>query len=480
MKLLLINPSNPIVSMSSDKSSRWTKYRVWKPLSLMVIAALTPKDWEITILDENVGIPDYDALPRPDLVGITSFTSQASRAYELADDFRSRGIPVVMGGIHATMCQDEAMEHADAVVTGEAEGVWPELLEDAKQGKMKRVYDGSLIDMEHVPAARHDLMSDAYALGVIQTTRGCPLNCSFCSVTRFNGTRYRQRPIPDVVEEFRSIREKRVLIVDDNIIGTRREHIARAKDLFRAMADADLGKKWIAQTTINFADDEELLTLAKKAGCTGVFIGLETTTPEGLVEIGKKFNLAHDRNIRDSVRRIQRHKILVLGSFILGLDVHEPGVGREIAQSATDYGIDILHVLYLTPLPGTRLWEQMSADDRIPLATFPDDWKYYTLTRPVAEYQNFTYDEIVDEMIDCNRTFYSVSRVLRRVGASLLNRRQPFISLVSNFSYRRNNKLDRKTYEGFFDRMEAAADQASVASQDRATELRALAGTGDD
>ena len=182
------------------------------------------------------------------------------------------------------------------------------------------------------------------------------------------------------MREFQSIREKRVLVVDDNLIGTRREHIARAKDLFRAMAQANLRKEWIAQATINFADDEELLALAAKAGCSGVFIGFESPTPEGLRELGKKFNLLKGRDFRASVRRIQRHNILVVGSFIIGLDVDEPGIGRRIAEAASQYGVDNLNVLFLTPLPGTRLWDQMKAEDRIALDAFPDDWKYYTLT----------------------------------------------------------------------------------------------------
>jgi radical SAM superfamily enzyme YgiQ (UPF0313 family) len=202
----------------------------------MVLAGLTPPEWEISIVDENLGAPDYPAMPRPDVVGITSFTSQANRAYEVAAHFRCLGVPVVMGGIHATMCVDEVMERVDSVVTGEAEGIWPQVLEDARHGSLKRRYDGGRAEINDVPFARHDLLATGYALGAIQTTRGCPLNCSFCSVTAFNGAHYRQRPIPDVVREFQLVREKRVLLVDDNLIGTRPEHIARAKDLFPALA----------------------------------------------------------------------------------------------------------------------------------------------------------------------------------------------------------------------------------------------------
>jgi radical SAM superfamily enzyme YgiQ (UPF0313 family) len=212
-----------------------------------------------------------------------------------------------MGGIHATMCVDEVLPRVDSVVTGEADTIWPQVLEDAAHGRLKRRYDGGLAGMEAVRPARHDLMTGDYAFGAIQTTRGCPMNCTFCSVTAFNGAHYRRRSIPDVVREFQSIREKYVLVVDDNLIGTRPEHIARAKDLFRARS-ANLGKAWVAQAMINFADDEELLTLAAKAGCAGVFIGFESPTAEGLMD-GKLIQPPQDEAAARA--RIQRHHILV-------------------------------------------------------------------------------------------------------------------------------------------------------------------------
>ncbi len=449
MRLYLINPTNPLVSIINVKDSRWNRYRVWKPLSLMVLAGLTPPEWEVSIVDENLGAADYRAMPLPDLVGITAFTSQANRAYEVARYFRHLGVPVIMGGIHATMCLEEVMDRVDSVVTGEAEGVWREVLEDARQGRLKPRYDGGFAEMKDIPAARHDLLPPAYACGAIQTTRGCPLNCNFCSVTAFNGARYRQRPIEDVVREFQLIPEKHVLIVDDNLVGTRAEHISRAKDLFRALAQADMGKQWIAQATINFADDEDLLELAAKAGCVGVFIGFESPTPEGLRELGKKFNLIRGRDFRASVRRIQKHNIMVVGSFIVGLDVDGPGIGKSISEAATHYGLDNLNLLFLTPLPGTRLFERMRSEGRLALDHFPEDWKYFTLTFPVAQYRQLSQDGVIQEALNCNRSFYSISRILGRVGNSIWHRRQPLISLIGNFSYRGNINLDCSRYEEF-------------------------------
>jgi radical SAM superfamily enzyme YgiQ (UPF0313 family) len=194
--------------MVKVEQSRWNRYTVWKPLGLLVVAALTPAEWDVTVIDENLGMPDYTTMPRPDLVGVTAFTAQAPRAYRVAAEFRSRGVPVVMGGIHATMCPDEALERVDAVVMGEAEGIWVQVLEDARRGSLNRVYTGARLGMDQVPQARHDLLPTGYLLGSIQTTRGCPLNCTFCSVTAFNGGRFRHRPIGAVVEELESIRDR--------------------------------------------------------------------------------------------------------------------------------------------------------------------------------------------------------------------------------------------------------------------------------
>lgn len=443
MRLHLINPFNPLVSMGHARQSRFQRYRVWKPLGLLTLAGLTPPGWEVTVFDENLGVPDYAALPAPDLVGVTAFTSQANRAYEVAAEFRSRGVSVVMGGIHATVCRDEVAQHVDSVVTGEAESVWATVLQDARHGRLQRTYAGDYADMAQYPPARHDLLPKGYAFGAVQTTRGCPLNCSFCSVSALNGKRYRHRPVDDVIRELRTVREKLVLIVDDNLIGISAAHVERAKELMRAMIRAKLRKKWICQATVNMADDEELLALAAKAGCKGVFIGFESPTNEGLAEVGKEFNGRKNRDHRASVRRIQRHGIGVMGSFIMGLDTDTPGIGRRIADAASHYGVDLLNVLFLTPLPGTRLWDSMQADGRIATDTFPQDWKYFTLNFPVARYKHLSRADILREMDACNRLFYSPRRILGRLWHALSRRRAPLFALVSNLCYRASMRTDR-------------------------------------
>jgi len=415
----------------------------------MVIAGVTPPEWTVSIIDENLSIPDYQKIPRPDLVGLTAFTSQIVRAYELAEYFQDKNIPVVIGGIHATMRTKEVERYVRCTVTGEAENIWPQVLMDCKKGKLHRLYKGGHADLKHVPSAKQDVLTGGYALGAIQTTRGCPLNCSFCSVTAFNGAHYRQRATEDVVSEFKTIHEKKVLVVDDNMIGTKSTHIARAKELFRALIAAKINKEWLAQVTINFADDEELLSLAAEAGCRGVFIGFESITAEGLSEVSKKFNISKKRDFKDSVRRIQRHKIMVVGSFIIGLDADGKGIGQRIAETAGHYGLDNINVLFLTPLPGTQLWDQMKADKRIALNNYPSDWKYYTLTYPVAVYAHFSQDAVIEEMIACDRYFYSFRQIGRRLISSIWNKRKPFISLMGNITYRTNLSRNIKNYKDF-------------------------------
>jgi radical SAM superfamily enzyme YgiQ (UPF0313 family) len=323
------------------------------------------------------------------------------------------------------------------------------VLKDVERGSLKPLYTGEQEEMEKTPPARHDLLPTGYHIGSIQTTRGCPLNCSFCSVSSFNGRKYRRRSVDDVVSEFRSIGEDYVLVVDDNLIGTRRDHIARAKDLFRAMIEAKLDKKWICQATINMADDEELLRLARRAGCVGVFIGFESPADAGLVEVHKKYNIQKNRDFRASVRRIQRHGISVVGSFIMGLDVDRPGIGLQIANTANQYGLDLLNVLFLTPLPGTDLWKKLEEEKRITAERFPGDWKYYTLALPVANYRHLDRDEIIDEMDDCVREFYSLRGILRRVGRTLWTKRPSFLILAGNLSYRNNGPLSRNVCHEF-------------------------------
>ncbi len=445
--MLLINPLNELVAITDTTNNYFNRFRIWKPLALMVLAGRTPPDWEVQLIDENLGKPDYSKLPNPDLVGVSAFTSQAKAAYEVAAHWRARGVKVVMGGVHATYRTEEALQRVDTVVTGEADDLWPRLLDDARNGKLERVYQGGFADMGQVPAARHDLLPDKYFFGSIQVSRGCPVGCSFCSVTVFNGAKLRSRQIDQVVEELKRVPESFVLICDDNLIGTSKKQIAYAKDLFRAMIAARHGKRWMGQVTINFGDDPELLQLARDAGCFGVLIGFESPTNEGLAEVRKTFNTKKNRDLKASVRRIHQHGIQVAGSFALGLDVDQRGIGRKIAEAATHYGVDVVNTLFLTPLPGTRLFAKMRDEGRIIADDYPNDWKYYTLTYPVVRYKNLTWREAVHEMNEVNRHFYTLPKIARRVAQALWLTRRPLSVLagaMTNLSYRYNRHKENQ------------------------------------
>jgi radical SAM superfamily enzyme YgiQ (UPF0313 family) len=347
--------------------------------------------------------------------------------------------------------EGQAIQHVDAVITGEAEIVWRQVLEDVQTGRLKQLYEGGFVPMEDIPPARHDLLPGQYYVGSIQTTRGCPLACTFCSVTAFNGRECRHRPIANVIRELRLITEKIILFVDDNLIGTRKDHVEYCKARFREMIREGLTTPWFCQATINFADDPELLELAERAGCVGVFIGFESPTVEGLLEVRKKFNMIKGRDLPASVRRIQAAGILVTGSFIMGLDSDQPGIGKLIAEAADVYGVDMANVLILTPLPGTMLWNEMRAAGRITADDFPRDWQYYTLSYPVAKYANFTWSDLVQEMNQFNDMFYGYPKIIHRVLRMLRYTRKPRVLLVSaagNLTYRSNHLTDRNVYDG--------------------------------
>lgn len=263
-------------------------------------------------------------------------------------------------------------------------------------------------------------------------------------MTAFNGGQFRHRPVDDVVAELRQVPEKKILFVDDNLIGTRRDHIERSKGLFRAMIRAGQTRPWICQATVNFADDDELLDLAARAGCEGVLIGFESATVEGLIAVHKKFNLKGNRDLSASVRRIQRHGIRVVGSFIMGLDTDERGIGELIARAAEQYGVDMASVLFLTPLPGTTLYGDMERQGRIIANNYPGDWRYYTLGYPVAHYRNFTWTELTEEMRRFCERFYSYPNILRRVVRIAVQTRSPMkalVGLVMNLTQRSSHRF---------------------------------------
>lgn len=375
-KLLLINPVNSRrAGLAINKNSRFP------PLGLGIVATLTPPGWDVEIIDENFEPFQYR---EADLVGISAFTAAVNRAYEIATIYRDKGIPTVLGGIHASMCTDEALQHVDSVVTGEAENIWAKVIADFKAGKLQQVYHGELAELREMPKPRHDLFHKGYRFGSIQTARGCPMDCEFCSVTVFNGHRYRQRPVDEVLDELESIPQNMVFFVDDNIIGYGKQAEERALSLFKGIIDRGIKKQWFCQASMNFADNEDVLKYAAKSGCRIVFLGVESESADSLQEVNKKLNLkiAAD-NYERVFRRINKAGIAVLGAFIYGMDNDNP----EALQHRTDYilssSIDVMQTTFLTPLPGTRVFDKLKNEGRLLYHDFPTDWDRYDMTEVV-------------------------------------------------------------------------------------------------
>jgi radical SAM superfamily enzyme YgiQ (UPF0313 family) len=384
MKLVLINPRNP-VSLYGDY--------LWQPLAFGYVAAVTPPHWEVELIDEQVeGARDYRDV-RADLVGLTAFTPQAPRAYQIAGQFRARGIPVVMGGIHASLVQDEAARHADALFIGECEALWPSVIADVEAGQLQPRYDGGTKGQSAVQPERRIFEKYQYEYVSAQTSRGCPMDCSFCSVTAFNGRLFRMREVEEVVAEVAAIPQRDIIFVDDDLNGFSPKARRRCLDLFRAMTTARLDKQWITQVTINFGDDDELPRLAREAGCAGVFIGLESTDTKSLALI-RKDGTSQRRGLdyyRENVARIRRHGIGVVGSFILGIDTQNmETIAADILAFADEMDLDGLNPTILTPLPGTRDYARHDAEGRILFKNYPEDWEKYTLAFPVTRMPHVT------------------------------------------------------------------------------------------
>lgn len=431
-RLLLINPINTERrGFSLDRSSRYP------PIGLAIVAALTPADWYIRIIDENFTNFRYrDA----DLVALTAFTSNVARAYEIAAVYREKGIPTVIGGIHASMMPEEAGRFVDTVVIGEAESSWPQLILDFIAGQMKPIYSGGFIDLRDQPLARHDLLHPAYVFSSVQTSRGCPFNCEFCTVSSFNGIQYRERPVEQVLEELMITPKNNLFFVDDNICGYGKRSRERAITLFREMTTRRIRKKWFSQASLNFADDDELLHWAAKSGCRLMLIGIEVETEAGLREFNKKLNLKKGvDHYETAFRKIQKHGISVLGSFIFGLDTDSPEDLRNRFDYIRRSRADAMQTAILTPLPGTAIYRNIIAENRLLANQFPGDWCHYHAADVVFQPAKMDPRTLSSEVLTGWKKIYSMKSLVWRFIRTLIRTRNPGAStwaFMSNYHYR--------------------------------------------
>ena len=393
-KLILINPVNNVKKGFLLKENK--NRNMYQPLALGIVAALTPDNWEVEILDE-VFIPfEYK---EADLVGFTAFTSSVLRAYEIAKIYKEKGIPTVLGGIHASMLPDEALNFVDSVVIGEAESVWRKLISDFENGCLQKKYKGIHLELKNSVKPKRELFNKNYIFGSIQTSRGCPMNCDFCSVSSFNGREYRQRPINEILDELETIPQKYIFFVDDNIIGYGKNSQQRAIELFKGMIKRKLKKEWFSQASLNFADNDEVLKYARKSGCRLILMGIESEKEEDLKEIDKKLNIKKGvENYKKIFKKIQRHGICVLGTFMYGLDNDSIEDLNKRTEFILKSGVDSIQTTILTPLPGTPLYKRAAKDNRIIKNNYPEDWGDYNFYEPVMLPKKMTYNEFQKSM----------------------------------------------------------------------------------
>ncbi len=434
-RLLFINPAN------RQKGLGTTKATAWPPLNLPYLGARTPQHYQIDVIDENIEPFQYrDA----DIVGITGFTPSIYRAYQIARTYRQKGITTVMGGIHVSMMPEEALSFCDAIVVGEGEDVWPEVLKDFERGSLQRTYRGTLVDLAKLPLPRRDILNNSfYKWASIQTSRGCPMNCSFCSVTAFNGRRFRRRPLDAVIEELKRIPQKLIMVADDNILGYGEEDLQWVNAFFSKILQAGIRKRFFVQSSILLGEDRELIRLAARAGVKIVFIGIESLNPATLRAYQKGINLerARQNRYKELIGRIRQGGIAVIGAFMLGNDDDDRDVFSRTLQFVRSSGIDVLQLTKPTPLPGTQLWKELNEQGRILDREFPRAWENYRLTKMVFEPAKMSIEEVYKGFTRLRKSYYGTLETLRRHASTFTATKDISASLIAfkfDSSYRKS------------------------------------------
>jgi radical SAM superfamily enzyme YgiQ (UPF0313 family) len=392
---------------------RWPKHSFWDVvafkfplLSTSLLAGLTPSPHEIRIVDESLSEVDFDQ--EVDLVAITAITPLAPRGYEIADQFRKRGRKVVIGGIHASWLPEEAGKHADSVAIGEADEIWAEVLEDAGRGALKPIYrQKERTDLRSLPVPRRDLFPKKGYLfhNLVQTTRGCPFDCEFCSVTALHGRTYRMRPVTEIEKEIRSLERSKAYIffVDDNIVG----NLSYAKELLTMLSHYRL--RWVSQGPIHIAENDEMVSLLARAGCHGLFIGFESLREENLNLMGKRINRV--AAFEKGIKKLHEAGIGVYASFVFGYDYDDSRVFDEFLEFSERNRIEGAFLPILTPFPGTRVYKRLKEEGRI----LTEDWSKYDMATVVFQPKRMSVEELQEGFWKVNRSFYSVRSMARRI-----------------------------------------------------------------
>jgi len=378
------------------------------PLALPTLAALTPPDINVSIVDENVEPIDFEE--KIDLVGISFMTPAATRAYEIADEFRKRGICVVLGGIHVSMLPEEGAKHADSVVIGEAEDIWSDLINDFKNGRLKNVYRcDTQADLNKSPIPRWDLgKATLYNFHMLQISRGCPFDCDFCSVKVFLGEGVRYKPIGNIIKELEFLKKldtkKIIFFADDNILGD----IEHLKDLLNSIMPLNI--RWFCQASINLAQHSKLLEAMYKSGCRQVFIGFESLSQESL-DLMNKGRTNRVNEYVAAVDKIHSYGISVFGSFMLGNDGDDKEIFSRTIEFINKSNIVFSLINIITPPPGTRLYKKLQEENRI--STY--DWEKYTGEWVCFQPKKMSAEELQQKYYITLQNIYSYDAILKRL-----------------------------------------------------------------
>ncbi|MFC1529579.1 B12-binding domain-containing radical SAM protein [Gemmatimonadota bacterium] len=430
MDLLLIDPVTTAHSLDVEERRKLRRGIGYPGLGLFTVAALTPPDIRVTVIDESV--EDIDEELTPDLVGISVQGPTAPYAYHLASRYRARGIPVVLGGIHVSLNPEETEGRADAVVVGEAESTWPELIEDFRKGELKSVYRAeSPIDFDSSPPPRRELMQyENYRLpNVVQASKGCPYGCEFCSLYCYVGHVPRFRDIGKVVREIESLPGQHILFADDNIY-IRKNY---SRDLFRALIPA--GKSWVAEATWHIAHDEEALDLAKESGCAGLFIGFDSINQQYSMRKVPESDRVEDIYI-EAIRNIQSRGIAVVAAFVFGLDNDDAGVFERSLDVVRTGGANLVNFSALVPYPGTPVYKRLKAEGRIT----EHDWSKFISPNVCFRPKKMSADELHEGTLRTQREFYSLGHIVKNAvrTVSKLGWAMGLLSLKLNLSQKKN------------------------------------------
>jgi radical SAM superfamily enzyme YgiQ (UPF0313 family) len=415
------------------------------PLGLGIVAALTPSHWEVELIDEN--FEEFNFKPA-DLVALTGFTANVQRAYEISAVYRQAGIHTVMGGIHATMYREEVVGYVDTVFSGEAEGAWPALIADFEAGAIKNAYDGGIVDIKLVPEPRRDIYKYPYAYDLVQTSRGCPMGCEFCSVTQMCGKTYRERDVEDVLDELEKTTRPLLFFVDDNLVNNKKGADERAIRLFKGMIERGIRKMWYSQAAVSFADNEEVLYWARKSGCFMILMGIEAEKTGALKDVKKNLNLSRGvQSYEEIFKRVHKHGIGILASMIFGME----NDSKEDLLARRDFirnsSIDTYQCTILTPLPGTVLFDRLKAGNRIELNNYPADWQQYDGMMSTVSTHQLQRKELDEIMREIWMSLYNKETMRRKMFRTLWNTRS---FSTAYWTYATSHNYGRMFLERFF------------------------------